>query len=516
MYPYRKILELHADGVSLRSIAMMTQHSRQKVTEIIELARKKGVKIPLEEEMTDPWLEDFLYPEKKQEANGRHLMDFEYIHKELAKPNVTLTLLHDEYVSEAHDSGKIPYAYRTFADHYRDYAMKYKATMRIRRKPGELLEVDWAGKTLTVLDSDTGKKIPVYLFIATLPCSQLFYVEGSYRMDLPAWIKLHQHAFEYIGGVPKILVPDNLKTGVTKHTSKELILNKTYAEMATYYQTIIMPTRVRSPRDKASVEGSVNIVTTWIIQALRNVTCFTLEELNEEIWKKLDALNHRPFQNRPGSRWSAFLEEEKFSLSPLPNSPYRLSEWRKAKVRPDYHITINSMFYSVPHELIGKEVEIKVSQQLVEIYFNHMRVASHPTLYGKFGQFSTIKDHMPDNHRLYVEQTAEEAVKWGSSLGASTLRVITFILEQYEVEKQALNAIFTLKKLERNYSTYEIEEACRRVLVATNRPTVKSIQTIIKTLREEDKRKSLARDSKTIDKKYGFTRGASYYGGENK
>lgn len=145
-----------------------------------------------------------------------------------------------------------------------------------------------------------------------------------------------------------------------------------------------------------------------------------------------------------------------------------------------------------------------------------MRVASHPTLYGKFGQFSTIKDHMPDNHRLYVEQTAEEAVKWGSSLGASTLRVVTFILEQYEVEKQALNAIFTLKKLERNYSAYEIEEACRRVLVATNRPTVKSIQTIIKTLREEDKRKSLARDSKTIDDTFGFTRGAAYYGGENK
>src|SRR5690625_3377079 len=166
--------------------------------------------------------------------------------------------------------------------------------------------------------------------------------------------------------------------------------------------------------------------------------------------------------------------------------------------------------------IFGKEVEIKVSQQLVEIYFNHMRVASHPTLYGKFGQSSTIEDHMPDNHRLYVEQTAEEAVKWGSSIGTSTLRVVTFILEQYKVEKQALNVIFTLKKLERNYSSYEIEEACRRVLVATNRPTVKSIQTIIKTLREDDKRKSLARNSKTIDEKYGFTRGASYYGGENK
>lgn len=516
MYPYRKILELHADNVSLRSIALMTQHSRQKVTEIIELAKQKGVKIPLEEEMTDPWLEDFLYPEKKQETSGRHLMDFEYIHKELARPNVTLTLLHDEYIQEAHEGGKIPYAYRTFARHYCDYAMKYKATMRIRRKPGELLEVDWAGTTLSVLDADTGKHVPVYIFIATLPCSQLFYVEGSYRMDLPAWIALHQHAFKYFDGVPKILVPDNLKTGVTKHTSKELILNKTYAEMASHYGAIIMPARVRSPRDKASVEGSVNIVTTWIIQALRDVTCFSLEELNEEVWKKLDKLNHRPFQNRPGSRWSAFLEEEKFALLTLPNTPYKLSEWRKAKVRPDYHITINSMFYSVPHELIGKEVEINVSPKIVEIYFNHMRVASHPTLYGKYGQFATVKEHMPDNHRLYVEQTPEEAIKWATAIGHSTLRVITFILEQYEVEKQALNAIFTLKKLERNYSIYEIEQACRLVLDATNRPTVKSIQTMIKTLEKEDVHKAKKRDSKEIDEKYGFTRGASYYGGENK
>src|SRR5690625_3023284 len=515
MYPYQKILELHAENVSLRSIAMITQHSRQKITEIVELAKKKGVKIPLEEEMTDSWLEDFLYPEKKQEASGRHLMDFEYIHQELGKANITLTLLHDEYVREAHNAQKVPYAYSKFDEHYRDYAMKDKATMRIRRKPGEILEVDWAGTTLSVIDSDTGEKRKVYVFIATLPCSQLFYVEGSYHMDLPSWIRLHQHTFEYIGGIPQILVPDNLKTGVTKHTSRELILNKVYAEMATHYQTIVMPARVRSPRDKASVESSVNIVTTWIIQALRNTTCFSLEELNKEIWSKLELLNHRPFQNRPGSRWSAFLEEEKFALSPLPNSPYKLSEWRKEKVRPDYHITINSMFYSVPYELIGREVEIKVSPHIIEVYFNHMRVASHQTLYGQFGQFSTLKDHMPDNHRLYIEQTPEEAIKWGSELGPSVLDVVTFILEQYEVEKQALNAIFTLKKLERKYSSYEIEQACKLVLQATNRTTVISVKTKIKQLHKEDERKASTRDSKSIDEKYGFTRGASYFGGKS-
>lgn len=515
MFPYRKILELHDEGVSLRSIATITQHSRQKVTEVIKLAEKKGVLMPLDDGITDPWLEDFLYPEKKQENSGRHLMDFDKIHEELAKPNITLTLLHDEYVRESKSVGKIPYAYRTFTEHYHNYAMKYKATMRIRRKPGELLEVDWAGQTLSVSDPDTGENRKVYVFIATLPCSQLFFVEGSYRMDLPAWIRLHQHAFQFFEGTPQILVPDNLKTGVTKHTSKELVLNKTYAEMAQHYNTVIMPARVRSPKDKASVEGSVNVVTTWIIQALRNMKFFSIEELNKEIRRKLEDLNNRPFQNRKGSRWSAFLEEEKFALSPLPSTPYRMSEWRTAKVRPDYHISIDSMFYSVPYELIGKEVDVKVSDKMIEIYFNHLRAASHQTLYGKFGQFSTLKEHMPHNHRLYVEQTPEEAIKWSSSIGEHTLTVVTFLLEQYEVEKQAMNAIFSLKKLERNFTSYEIERACKDVLGATNRPTVKSIQTIIQANKKEDELKETQIKSRKTDERYGFTRGAAYYGGRD-
>ena len=186
MFPYRKILELHGEGVSLRSIATITQHSRQKITEVIKLAEKRGVIIPLDEGITDPWLEDFLYPGKKQENSGRHVMDFEKVHKELAKPNMTLTLLYDEYVREAKSVGKTPYAYRTYTEHYHNYALKYKATIRIRRKPGEFLELNLPGKTLSVIDPDTGENRKAYVFIATLPFSQLFYVEGSYRIDLPS------------------------------------------------------------------------------------------------------------------------------------------------------------------------------------------------------------------------------------------------------------------------------------------------------------------------------------------
>lgn len=516
LFPYRQILELDAEGRSLRSISAIMRHSRQKITEVIRLAGERGLKCPLDEDMTDAWIEDFLYPGKKLEASGRHLIDFEYLHIELAKPHVTLTLLYEEYVRQANEQGKIPYAYRTFTEHYHQYAQKYKATLRIRRKPGEILEVDWAGSPLFISDPDTGEKVKVYVFVAVLPCSKLAYVEGALSMDLHSWVSLHKNAFEYMGGTAKILVPDNLKTGVTKHTSKELIINKTYEEMARHYGSVVMPARVRSPKDKASVESSVNTVSTWIIAALRNAQCFTLEEINQEIRKKLEELNHRPFTKREGSRWSAFKEEEKFALSPLPAKPYAMSEWRTANVQPDYHISVKSMFYSVPYAYIGKQVDVNVSDKAVEVYFNHIRIASHQILYGKFGQYSTLNDHMPDHHKLYIEQTPAEAISWATTVGEHTLRVVKFLLASYDVEKQAVKSIFALKKLERKYSVYEIERACRMVSEVTNRPTVKSIQTLIKNNQKKDAEKAPDKDSKNVDRQYGFTRGAAYFGGKRK
>lgn len=513
MIRYRKIIELHEEGISLRGIAANTGNSRQKVTEIISLAKKKGLVCPLEEEMTDKWLEDFLFPEKTLEASGRQPLNFDYIHQELAKPNVTLSLLHHEYEAECRANNKIPYSYRSFSRHYSNYADKYKATLRIRRKPGEIMEVDWAGSTAFVIDRDTGEKVKAYVFVATLPCSQLSYAEATLSMDLQSWIGAHNRAYEYFGGTTQIVVPDNLKASVTKHTTRELILNPTYREMADYYNTVVMPARVRTPKDKSSVEGSVGTISTWIIAALRHSHCFSIDELNEEVWMKLAEFNQRPFTRKEGSRLSAFEEEEKFALSPLPLAPYRMSEWRTAKVRPDYHISVESMFYSVPYEYINRQVEVKLSDSLVEIYFNHMRVASHKRLYGKFGQLSTIRDHMPDNHKSFVDQTPEAAVDWGRSIGESTLIVVQYMLGASQTEKQALQSIFSLKKTERRYTRYEIERACKMVVSMTQRPTVKSIQTILKNNKKNDAEQEMKRKTENSENNYGFTRGASYYGG---
>ena len=218
MIHYRKILDLYDEGISLKGISASTGHSRQKVKEIIQLAEKKGLMYPLDEEMDDKWIEEFLFPEKSLESSGRQPLYFEYIHKELAKPNVTLSLLHHEYEAESRANNKIPYSYRSFIRHYSHYAQKYKATLRIHRKPGELMEVDWAGSTAFIIDRDSGEKVKAYIFVATLPCSQISYAEATLSMDLSSWIDTHIHAYDYFGGVTQIVVPDSLKTGVTKHT----------------------------------------------------------------------------------------------------------------------------------------------------------------------------------------------------------------------------------------------------------------------------------------------------------
>lgn len=215
MLRYSDILKLKEEGFSLRSIASSTGNSRQKVTEVTERAKQKGLVGPFDDEMTDKWIEEFLFPEKSLESSGRYPIDFDHVHKELAKPNVTLSLLHYEYEIECRANKKIPYSYRSFVRHYSTYANKHKATLRIRRKPGEIMEVDWAGSTTFIIDRDTGEKVKAYVFVATLPCSQLSYAEASLSMDLSAWITCHNHAYTYFGGSTQIVVPDNLKTGVT-------------------------------------------------------------------------------------------------------------------------------------------------------------------------------------------------------------------------------------------------------------------------------------------------------------
>ncbi|WIV11090.1 IS21 family transposase [Proteiniborus sp. MB09-C3] len=389
MMQYRRILELHFKETTQRTISSSVSHSRQTVSDVIKKAKQLGL-VELTDDMTNQWLEGFLFPGKQAIAKGYFPIDWEEVHRELQKKNITLKLLHREYSQIARDSNKIPYAYRTFCRHYGVYAKKYKLTMPTRHKPGEIMEVDWAGDTLSIKDRSTGEKPTVYVFVATLPHSQLFYAEGFFNMTSQSWLIAHIHAFEYFNGVAEVLVPDNLKTGVNKAVRGESILNEAYRELANYYGATIVPARVKSPKDKPSVEGSVGYISRQIIASLRYYQCFSLVDLNTKILEEVDKLNDEPFQKRDGSRRSVFSEEEKTKLILLRYPRYQLSKWRTAKVQLNYHIQVNRMYYYVPYEYVQSQVDVRITKDLIEVYFKDMRIASHKILLGEIGQYSTF------------------------------------------------------------------------------------------------------------------------------
>jgi len=512
MIQYRRILELYFRGTSQRTICSSLGHSRDTVSEVIQRSRQSGI-AQLTNEMNNQWLLEFLFPEKQAIAKGYFPVDWEEVHKELQKKNMTLKLLHREYEQRARDNKKIPYAYRTFCRHYGKYAKKHKATMPIKRKPGEIMEVDWAGDTLSLQDRSTGEKLIVYLFVATLPYSQLFYAEGFFNMKSENWLIAHIHAFEYFNGVAETLVPDNLKTGVNKPIKGEPVLNEAYRELSGHYGTTIVPTRVKAPKDKPSVESNVGYISRQIIAALRYYQCFSLIDLNKKILEEVNKLNDEPFQKREGSRRSVFNEEEKAKLIPLRYPRYQLTEWKTAKVQTNYHIQVNRMYYSVPYEYIQSQVDVKITKDLIEVYFKEMRIASHKILLGDIGQYSTNPNHMPDSHRKYLEHTPEQVIGYAKRIGENTEKFVEYILDN-NVEKKALMILASFKNLTNSYSDKLIEEGCKTLMAISHAPALSVLKTILKRMKDtQNSRENGTLNEAKTDNDYGFVRGAKYFGG---
>ncbi|MHB1630214.1 MAG: IS21 family transposase [Bacilli bacterium] len=512
MTKYREILRLKSMGLSQRSIASSCQCSRNTVSEVLNRANVLELVWPLPEEVTEADLQYLLFPERAQ-ASTRKIPDCEHIHRELAKSGVTLSLLWSEYCESCRLSQEIPLKYTQYCNYYRKYAATTKATMHIQRKPGEQMEVDWAGQTATLVDSETGELIPVYIFVSALSCSQYAYVEGFLSQNQESWIAAHNNAFTHFGGVTKILVPDNLKTGVDRSSWYTPVINKTYHEMAEHYGIAVVPARVRKPKDKPSAEGTVGNISTWILAALRNQTFFSLTELNAAIAEKLDAFNRRPFQKKPGSRLSTFLDEEKHTLQPLPASTYECALWKVATVQFNYHIAVDKMHYSVPYEYIKHKVDVRVTKGAIEVFYNHHRICSHPRLYGRPGQYHTMSDHMPDKHKQYVEWNTERFVSWAQQVGPYTTAAVRAILAGYRVEQQGYKACMGVLKLADRYSLVRLEAACERALSYTPNPSYKHISTILKSGQDTINTEPLPKESQSNSaNQHGFTRGAAYYG----
>lgn len=510
MTQYREILRLHNQGISQRSIAVSVGCSRNTVASTIARAETHNLVWPLSTELTDAKLQKLLFFDTV--AKSVHKMpDYEYVHREMAKSGVTLSLLWNEYCETCRQSSELPFMYTQFCKYYRDYAVLNKATMHIQRKPGEQLEVDWAGQTAGIIDNTTGELIPAYVFVATLSCSGYSYVEAFLSQNQEDWIAAHVNAYRYFGGVTRLLVPDNLKTGVEHADWYTPVINKSYHEMSEHYGTAVLPARVRKPKDKPGVEGAVGVISTWIIAALRHGQFFTLHELNSAIREKLDVFNRKPFQKKQGSRMSVFLEEEKPLLLPLPTKPFELAFWKIATVAFNYHISVEKMHYSAPYEYIKHKVDVRITKSTVEIFYHGNRIASHVRLSGYSGQYSTVPEHMPEDHRKYTQWNAERFLSWAESIGQNTVAVVRAILSSRQVEQQSYKACMALLKLGDKHSLVRLESACKRALSYTPSPSFKSIQTILATGQDKLTDEPPVTDSSS---EFGFTRGADYYGGK--
>lgn len=505
MTNYREILRLQSLGLNKTEIAASLGCARNTVAAALLRASSCGLQWPLPDEMSDKDLAEKLFPSPPRKPVYK-MPDYAYVYREMQKSGVTLNLLWLEYCDQCKAAGETPYQSTQFNKYYSDYLNKTNATMHLNHKPGEILQVDWVGDTASVIDTDTGEVIPAYVFVATLPYSGYSYVEAFFSMNQECWTAAHVNAFRYFGGVPRMIQCDNLKTGVEKHGKDEVILNKTYQELAEHYATAIVPARVRAPKDKAAVEGTVGIISTFILAALRNRQFLSLSELNAAVWERLEAFNNKPFQKKNGSRAILFAEEKPF-LRPLPSHPFELAVWKKATVGPNYHISVERMNYSVPYEYIRQKVDVRLTRATVEVFYNGTRICSHPRLYGKFNQYSTMQEHMPPDHQKYVQWNGERFIRWAGKMGSGTECVVRTILAGYKVEQQGYKSCMGLLKLADKYSPERLERACKRALEFTPRPSLKNVQAILASGQD-----LLAEEPEPApSSQYGFTRGAEYY-----
>lgn len=516
MTKYREILRLASLGINQTGIASSCRCARKTVRNVLNRAKELDIAWPLKADTTDADLEKLLFPDKYVPSVKRRHPDYEYIDKEMMRNGVTLKLLWNEYCEECRQANEIPLMYSQFCFHYQKHREKKRATMHIPRKPGEQIEVDWAGDKAKVIDPATGEIIPCYLFIGVLNYSLYAYAEAFFSMDMESWITAHVHMYEYFGGSTRMLIPDNLRTGVDHSDWYTPKINKTYHEMAEHYDTAVIPARVRAPKDKPSAEGTVGIISTWITAAIRNEKFFSLAELNREIHRRLKNFNQAPFQKKEGSRYSVFLSDEKPFLTPLPPAPYELSQWKQATVQFNYHISVDKMQYSVPYEYIRQKVDVRLTRSVVEVFYHNQRICSHKRLYGRPGQYSTMEIHMPEDHQKYLKWDGNRFISWAEKIGTSTSITVRSILSSYKVEQQGYKACMGLLKLADKYSVERLEAACNKALSYTPHPSYKSVKNILATGQDKISTSTeVPATPQSENNAYGYTRGAEYYGGKN-
>ena len=476
-------------------------------------AREKGLSWERARDMSDAEVEALLFRDVgRNEPPSRKPIDFGWVHRELSRAGVTLETLWSEYrTGDAPKDGLRPYEYSRFCALYSDWKKKLSVTMRQVHRAGEKLFIDYSGKKPRIVDRATGEVSEVELFVAVLGASNFTFAEATRTQKLADFVGSTVRAFEFFGGVPEIVVPDQLRSAVSGPDRYDPDLNPTYVEMAQHYGVTVIPARPRKPRDKSKVEGGVLIVQRWILAALRNRTFFSLAELNAAIAELLERLNTRPFQKLEGCRRSAFEAIDRPVLRPLPPRRYELAEWKKAKVNIDYCVDFDHRLYSVPYTLAGSEVEIRATGSTVEILHRSERVASHARCYGPKGTATIADEHRPRAHRDYGKWPPERVVNWAASIGPQVGELAREIMARRTHPETGYRTCMGIIRLADHYGKERVNAACARAL-RVGSLTGRSVRAILKhgldraPLIEPTQRALLAHE---------HIRGAGYYDKED-
>jgi transposase len=475
MRKVKEILRLKHLGLSNRQIALSIKVSHSTIADYLRRAEKANISWPIPKDLDDSALARMLFSEEETKPRLRVEPDYGVMHKELKKRGVSLMLLWEEYIS-SHPDG---YRYSQFCYLYRNWEGHIEPTLRQHHKAGEKMFADYAGMSMPVVDRDSGEVREAQIFVVALGASNYTYAEATWTQELPNFIGSHVRAFSFFGGVPRVVVPDNPKQGVSKACYYDPDINPTYQDMATYYGIAIIPARPARPKDKAKVESAVEVVERWVLAPLRNRVFFSLSELNDAIFERLVELNERPFQKLDGSRRKMFLEIDKPALMPLPEKPYEFALWRKAKVNIDYHIEVEGSYYSVPYKLIGKRVDVRLTSEVVEILLNSKRIASHIRSH-KRGTYSTVHEHRPKSHQRYLEWTPSRIIAWAKETGEAAAELTQKIIESKPHPEQGYRACLGIVRLSKRYGKERVEAACRRAL-ASGAVRYKSVRSILET-----------------------------------
>ena len=509
MRKIREILRLRYEcRLSIRQISASVKVSTGAVTKYLRQFEKSNLTWPLPDSMDDSALINQLSPEAaSRQHQGLIDPDWGEIHNTLKRKGMTRQLVWEEYCDVYPHNA---YSHTQFCHRYSEWCKKQKRSMRQQHKGGEKLFIDYAGLTVPVVSKETGESATAQIFVAVLGASNYTYAEATWTQGSVDFIGSQVRALKFFGGVPEMLVPDNLRSAVTRACRYDPDINRSYLHMAEHFGCSVMPARPYKPKDKAKVEVGVQIVERWILMRLRHTTFFSLSELNWEIHRLLEDLNNRPFKQKPGCRRSQFDQLDKPALMPLPRHPFEHLEFKIAKVSIDYHVQFSSHFYSVPHQLVREQVEIRASYHTIQVLYKGKPVTSHARQYAA-GGFTTKPEHMPKRHQKQQQWTPGRLLSWAQKLGPEVLRFTQQLLDSKEHEEQAYRACLGLLNLEREYGQKRLDAACDRAIKTGGR-RVGNVRSILQSgLDKVPLELPEKNDSERVTRSHENIRGANFY-----